>query len=145
MMLKRVFAPIVSVVCLAALSASCASVQFDPCSKEGIEHRVKDTLKDFAIANRGDLREVRNVAQYLDGETITGKMRIVFAIDAVKDLVQNFQDDVVPDVQAIARECNAPEDIKDLFIEFLEDEGVDGKVLVWVETLSVIFETDEIL
>ena len=56
-------------------------------------------------------------------------------------MVDRFEDDVVPEVQAIALQCQANQPLQDVFIDFLRDEGVKKDVLEWVEAFNFVFET----
>lgn len=125
------------------LVTGCASVELDPCSKAGIEQRIDASLKSFSRENRGDINDIKKAAQYLDGGTVTGAMKLYFAVDAVERLVENFRDDVVPDVQQITQQCGTSENVRELFFDFLRDEGVNKEVLTWAENLSSILEITE--
>lgn len=125
---------------LAAVAASCASVPVDPCSRAGIEKRMTSSLKSFAVRNRADIRTLQKATQYLGGESVSGKMQIVFAVDALSRLVEAFGDDVVPEITAISDQCGSTDDVKAVFLDFLKDEGVGDKVLQWVEGLSIDLE-----
>ena len=138
--------PLTRTLCLIGLSASligCASLDVDPCSREGIERRVKDSFAEFARDNRGDLNEMRQASRFFGGETTFGAMRIANAAKALERLVDDFQDDVVPELRAIENQCGQAEPMRELFIEFLEDEGIDDRVLDWVDSFSILLIKDE--
>lgn len=131
--------PVLGVAAL-LLVTGCASVELDPCSRAGIEQRVNASLKSFSRENRGDINDIKKAAQYLDGETVAGAMKLYFAVNAMERLVESFSDDVVPEVQQITQQCGTSENVRELFFDFLRDEGVNKEVLSWAENLSSILE-----
>eukprot|EP00919_Chromeraceae_sp_WS-2016_P053691 GHVR01127479.1.p1 GENE.GHVR01127479.1~~GHVR01127479.1.p1 ORF type:complete len:145 (-),score=24.66 GHVR01127479.1:337-771(-) len=142
--MKAIFSVASSVVLMGAFTvSSCASMNADPCSRAGIEARMKPSLKDFARSNRADLNEVKKAASYLEGETTFGAMRLAFAVTSLKRMADDFEETVVPDITEITQQCGADAPLKGVFIDFLKDEGVNSKVIKWVEAFNFTFETDE--
>lgn len=142
--MKRLFPVISSFIVMGALSlSSCTSMDLDPCSRAGIEARMKSSLKRFAVNNRADLNEVKGAASYLDGETTFGAMRLAFAVTSLKRIANDFEASVVPDIMEISGQCGTNEPLKGVFIDFLKDEGVNSKVIRWVEAFNFSFETSE--
>ncbi len=139
----HIFAFCLTAGLLTAVSA-CTSVPVDPCSKAGVEQRLSKSLRSYASENRGDLKALKQVTQYLGGESVTGKMQIVFALDALSRLASNFQADVMPEIASISRQCGTTDNVKEVFLDFLRDEGVNGKVLKWVEGLDLSLDDSKI-
>lgn len=132
-------------LCVGAVSlpviSACASLDVDPCSRQGIEYRMNRILKDYARDNRGEINDLKQAASYLEGQSSFGAMRLAFAVQSLRRMVDRFQEDVVPDVQEIALECNVADPLQDVFIDFLRDEGVKNEVLEWVEAFKFVFDT----
>lgn len=122
--------------------AACTSLSADPCSKAGIEARIGSSLRQFARNNRSDLNEVKKAASYLDGESTFGAMKLAFAVSALKRVADEFEADIVPEINAITQQCESSEPLKDVFVDFLKDEGLNSKVIKWVEAFRFTFETD---
>lgn len=138
-LLKTSLTASVAAVSLILIQA-CASVNVDPCSSQGIQLRMTQSLNSFARQNRADINEIKDAASYLDGATTTGAMKIAFAARALTRVVESFRETVAPDVQEIASQCKVQEPIRDVFVEFLRDEGVNRKVIEWVEDFNLVFE-----
>lgn len=97
-------------------------------------------LKDYARDNRGEINDLKQAASYLEGQSSFGAMRLAFAVQSLRRMVDRFQDDVVPEVQEIALQCEVADPLQDVFIDFLRDEGVRNEVLEWVEAFKFAFE-----
>tara|TARA_Y100000052_G_scaffold27554_1_gene36241 strand:- start:24405 stop:24830 length:426 start_codon:yes stop_codon:yes gene_type:complete len=136
---KRSFSAALAAVSL-ILTSGCASISVDPCSAEGIQLRVSQSLNSFARQNRADLNEIKQAATYLDGATTTGTMKIAFAARALTRVVGSFREIVAPEIQEIAMQCEVQEPVRDVFVEFLRDEGVNRQVIEWVEDFNLVFE-----
>ena len=129
---------------LAALSgimiSGCTSINVDPCSREGIELRIDRTMKSFARSNRSEINDLKSAASWIDGQSTYGAMKLAFAVRSLRELVDDFQSDVVPELETIALECRTEEHLEDLFIDFLDDEGVKDEVLEWVKAFRFVFD-----
>ena len=68
-------------------------------------------------------------------------MKLAFAAQSLRRLLTSFEDDVVPEIQDIALQCDAAQPIMDIFVDFLRDEGVNRRVLQWVENFSTSFDS----
>lgn len=121
--------------------SGCASLDVDPCSREGIDLRMSRVLSVYARDNRGEINDLKQAASWMDGQTTFGAMKLAFAVQSLRKMVDRFEDDVVPEVQAIALQCQANQPLQDVFIDFLRDEGVKKDVLEWVEAFNFVFET----
>ncbi len=121
--------------------SACTSVPVDPCSRAGIEYRLNQSLKAFASDNRADINDIRKASEFIGGKTAYGAMELAFAVNSLKRLVDSFREDVVPEIQSISGQCGTTENIQDVFMEFLRDEGVDREVLDWVNAMSSLLET----
>ncbi len=119
--------------------AGCATT-VDPCSTAGIDRRVSSALSDFARANRADLNEVKRAVAYFDGETVLGTMRIAQAVSALRRVASGFDEDVVPELQAISQQCGTAGNMREIFVDFLRDEGFNSRVLEWVDDFRFDFE-----
>lgn len=131
---------LLSLASLALVSACSTVPQFDPCSPEGVAYRLETTLKAFASDNRGDIRDVRNAASYIDGETTFAKMRLAFALNALRRLAESFEEDVVPQLEGIRQECGTDARTAQLFLDTLRNEGIRGRTLEWAEQITAVFE-----
>ena len=126
-----------------SLTASVAAVSLiliQACASVNVQLRMTQSLNSFARQNRADINEIKDAASYLDGATTTGAMKIAFAARALTRVVESFRETVAPDVQEIASQCKVQEPIRDVFVEFLRDEGVNRKVIEWVEDFNLVFE-----
>ena len=119
----------------------CASVNVDPCSRAGIQNRLAPELAQFARENRSDINEIKKAAAFIGGETRTGGMQIAFAARSLRNIADNFETDIVPELVDISLQCDADKHMKEVFIDYLRDEGVSGKVLDWVDDFTFDFES----
>lgn len=137
---RILYRPALAAVCLMAGLSACTSVDVDPCSRPAIEARIDQVVNVYARENRRDISDIKRAAQYLRGDTANGAMQLVFAVSALERLVDNFQADVVPEVQSISQQCGTTENVRELFFDFLKDEGVNREVLKWAENLAPALE-----
>ena len=122
-----------AVLAASVFLSGCSTTGYDPCSKAGIQARVESSLKSYAIKNRNDIRRLKQVSQYLGGDSVHGNMQIVFGLEALTRMVSSFEDDVMPELSAISKQCGSSNDVRDVFLDFLKDQGVSQKVLKWIE------------
>lgn len=123
---------------------ACTSIPVDPCSKAGVEYRLSKTLSAFARSNRSDISDVRQASQFIGGETTFGAMKLAFAVTTVKRLVENFSADVVPEIEDIALQCGTTQNIQEVFLDLLRDEGVSPKMIDRIAAVAVLLEQTDI-
>ena len=68
-------------------------------------------------------------------------MQIAFAARSLRNIADNFETDIVPELVDISLQCDADQHMKEVFIDYLRDEGVSGKVLDWVDDFTFDFES----
>ena len=123
----------------AIVLAGCASVEPAPCSSEWVEARLEAKLRPFAIKNARNIQQLRQAASYIDGQTVTGAMRIAQAVNTLQNMAEDFGDEVMPEFREVSRQCGGDREAVTVFTEFLRDEGVDREVLAWVDALADVF------
>lgn len=131
---------VASIAALSLVAASCSSVSVDPCSRAGVDARMEDSLSDYARSVRGDINDIRQAGRFMGGETTFGAMRIAKAVSALENMIDRFNSDVVPDIQAIQDECGAVVVTRDVFFEFLDDAGVNRNVRDWADRMASMIE-----
>lgn len=122
--------------------AGCASMEPEPCTRAWVDWKTEQIVKSFALSNTGEIREIRRAAQYLDGESRTGAFAIARATLTLGNLAEEFVEDVVPEVTSAIDQCGTTVGMATLFTDMLRDEGVDQRVLVWVESLSILLSPE---
>ena len=139
-MSSSVFRFLFSVPLAALAVASCATTS-DPCSQSAVERRISYSLSDFARSNRADLNEVRQAVGYFEGQTVWGTMRIAQAVNAMRRVADGFEEEVVPDLVEISDQCGGVAPFREVFVDFLKDEGFNDQVVGWVEDFRFEFES----
>ena len=131
-----------SAICaLTLITVGGCATTVDPCSVDGVERRVSGVLDQFAREYRADLNEVKRAVSYFDGETVFGTMRITQAVGALRRVASGFEDDIVPELSAISQQCGTVGNMREVFVDFLRDEGFNNRVLEWVDDFNFEFET----
>ena len=73
-------------------------------------------------------------------QTVLGTMRIAQAVSALRRVASGFDEDVVPELQAISQQCGTAGNMREIFVDFLRDEGFNSRVLEWVDDFRFDFE-----
>ena len=123
----------------AALLAACQTTP-EPCTAEWVEWKTEKVLTRFAVNNYSEVKRLRDFSQTLEEDNIGPliALQIPAMIDDFKDLASNFEDAVLPELNAAAALCGGAQELAPAFVAFLRDEGVGEDVLEWVELLTVI-------
>lgn len=122
-----------------AVLGACATTP-EPCTPEWVEWKTEKVLTRFAIANRSEVRRLRDFSETLQNDDIgpLTALQIPGMIDDFKDLAHGFEDRVLPELSAAADQCGSVQALAPAFTTFLRKEGVGEDVLEWVELLTVI-------
>jgi len=123
---------------LAMLSA-CATTP-EPCTSEWVEWKSEKVLKRFALSNYSEVKRLRDFSQTLRADDIgpLTALQIPGMINDFKELASDFEDDVLPELNAAVEQCGSVQALAPALTDFLRDEGVGEDVLEWVELLTVI-------
>lgn len=140
-MKKRLSVQLAALGVLASMFVAGCATTVDPCSTAGIERRVSASLSGFSRAYRADLNEVKRAVAYFDGETVLGTMRIAQAINSLRRVATGFEEDIVPELQSISQQCGTVGNLREIFVDFLRDEGFNNRVLEWVDDFQFAFES----
>ncbi len=126
-----------SIFVAAGLALGACATQPEPCTAEWVEWKTDKIMRNFGLANYSSINKLKDFSEDLRGEPgpLT-MMRLPGMIEEFQELALDFQQDAWPALEEAASQCGTPEKLVPAFITFLEDEGVDGKVLEWVELLS---------
>jgi hypothetical protein len=125
-------------VALLGFTTACATIEPEPCTSAWVEWKTKQVVRPFVVSNRGDLRDLKDAAQYLDGESRFGALKIARAVQALQSLSESFVDDVVPEIELAAEQCGRSPELMTVFIDMLEDEGVSDRVIDWARALTIL-------
>lgn len=122
-----------------ALMAACQTSP-EPCTAEWVEWKTEKVLTRFAVNNYSEVKRLRDFSQTLEEDNIGPliALQIPAMIDDFKDLASNFEDSVMPELNAAAELCGGAQELAPAFVAFLRDEGVGEDVLEWVEVITVI-------
>ncbi|MEP1143159.1 MAG: hypothetical protein ABJH52_05530 [Henriciella sp.] len=122
-----------------ALLGACATTP-EPCTPEWVEWKSEKVLKRFAIANRSEVNRLRNFSETLQADDIgpLTALQIPGMINDFKELAGEFEDNVLPELNAAVDQCGGVQQLAPALTTFLKDEGVGEDVLEWVELLTVI-------
>lgn len=133
--------PVIAALTLIAATA-CTTVP-DPCTPEWVEYKTEKVLKNFALANYGEVRRLKNFADTLED----GKMgpltalKIPGMIEDFKELAISFERKALPEINAAVELCGDPQTLIPAFTGFLRKEGVGEDVLEWVEVLGTLVQS----
>ena len=122
---------------LVALSA-CASMEPEPCSTEWVEWKTDRVLGSFARQNRGIVNDLRNFSTELKDPGPLTLFLMASRLDEFRALAEDFQQDVMPELQSAVEQCGTPEKFIPAFTGFLRDEGIDEEMLKWIDTLGTL-------
>jgi len=123
-----------------ALVSACAT-QPDPCTPEWVQWKSEKVLKSFAFQNRGFIKDLRNIEGQLKNPGPLMALRVIGLADDVADVVEDFQEDVMPELRSAYAECGSVEKLMPTFTKFLRQEGISEDTLKWVEGLGALVET----
>lgn len=122
-----------------ALLGACATTP-EPCTPEWVEWKSEKVLKRFAFANRSEVNRLRNFSETLQADDIgpLTALQIPGMINDFKELAGEFENSVLPELNAAVDQCGSVQQLAPALTTFLRDEGVGEDVLEWVELLTVI-------
>lgn len=123
---------------LASLAACATTPPPEPCTAAWVEYQTDKVLKPFAREHRGLIKDLQSLEGKLDKPGPFTMIRLASLADDLRDVAEDFETDVVPELQAAADTCGTDARIVTAFTDMLRDEGVDGQALAWVEGLGVI-------
>ena len=123
-----------------ALIPACAT-QPEPCTPEWVQWKSDKFLNAFAVEHRGLIKDLRNIEGQFDNPGPLMAIRLIGLADDVADVIEDFQEDVMPELQAAYAECGSVEKLMPTFTKFLRQEGVSEETLKWVEGLGAMVET----
>ena len=120
---------------LAALAA-CASLEPEPCSAEWVRWKTDQTLQPFAREHRGMIDALRDFSTGLEEPGPLTIMRIAARMEDFRRLAEDFQSDVMPELEAAVRQCGTSAEFVPAFADFLREEGVEEEMVGWIELIG---------
>ncbi len=136
---KSLYVIPLTVLSLGGPLSACATAP-DPvevCSTEWIEPRATQAL----LAFKGDVDSAiptlkKAAGSYMDSQQI-GPFQMLMVGAAMKKLVSSFQNSQgIKDLKTLASTCDDPQLIKKAMTEFLQQEGVDDKMIALMENFQ---------
>jgi hypothetical protein len=116
---------------LTASLGACATAP-KPCTTEWIDYRTEKVLRNFAIANRGLVSDLRNLKR-ADGDIDPVQALLLASkADDLRKFARNFERIVLPELQSAYDQCGKDAEFVPAFTEFLRREGVSDEALEWV-------------
>ena len=128
------------VAAVAALSISACATQPDPCTPEWVEWKSEKVLKSFALEHRGFLRDLQKMKGQFDSPGLLAVARIARIADEASEVIEDFREDVVPELEQAYKLCGSAEKLMPTFTKFLRDEGIDDETIKWIEGLAAFVE-----
>ncbi|MEL6569041.1 MAG: hypothetical protein AAFQ22_11520 [Pseudomonadota bacterium] len=124
----------------ALATATCASLEPEPCTPEWVDYQTQQIIRPFAREYRSEIRALRDLSGQLENPSMLTTLRLVGQADTIADMFEDFQERSVPRIQAAVAQCDAPGEASDLLVAMLEREGVEPDVINWIAALGVLVE-----
>jgi len=124
---------------MCSMAAACAT-QPEPCTPEWVEWKTDRILDQFADAHRGTVRDLREVSGKIENPSVLTAIRIASLAADSKDLVRDFNEIVIPELNDAIAQCGRPQEFVPAFTGFLRREGVGEDVIDWIEAFGVFLE-----
>lgn len=124
----------------AILAVSACATQPEPCTAEWVQWKSEKVLRSFAIQHRGFLRDLQKMEGQFDSPSLLAVARIARIADDAGDVIEGFNEDVLPELQLAYEQCGSVEKLMPAFTKFLRQEGVDDKTIQWVEGLATFVQ-----
>ena len=125
-----------------ALSA-CASLEPEPCTVEWIEWKTDQVTEGFVREYRPELRQLAGFSRALEDPSPLVLLEMSNRLSDFQVLAEAFQVDVLPDLKNAVDQCGSPTGFLTAFGSILEDQGVSGTVLEWVEEAAILIDETE--
>lgn len=130
-----------TLLALSAVTGIAACVtQPEPCTPEWVEWKTDRIMDRFADEYRGTVRDLRDVSGKIENPSVLTALRIATLAGDAKDLVRDFNDIVMPELNDAITQCGEPREFVPAFTNFLREEGVGEDVIDWIEAFSVFMD-----
>ena len=118
--------------------AACATLEPEPCTAEWVEWKTDRVLGSFARDHRGLISDLRDFSKNLEDPGPLTLLRMASKVEDFQALAEDFQGNIMPELETAVAQCGTPEKFIPAFTGFLRNEGVEDDMLVWVETLGAL-------
>lgn len=119
---------------------ACASLEPEPCTPEWVDWQKERIFDPFVADYRAEIGALRDLRGDLENPGMMTAFRMAGLIEELPRMAEEFDEDVVPQLQAAVATCAQPAQASSLLVDMLRREGVEEDVLVWIETLGLLAE-----
>lgn len=124
----------------ALLAISACATQPEPCTGEWVEWKSEKVLRSFAVQHYGFIRDLKKLEDQFDSPGLLAVARIARIADDAGEVIEDFQEDVVPEIKLAYEQCGSAEKLLPTFTNFLRTEGVSDNAIKWIEGLAAFVE-----
>lgn len=117
---------------------ACAGLEPEPCTPEWVDWQKERIFDPFVAEYRSEIGALRDLRGDLDNPGMMTAVRMAGLVEQLPRMVEDFNEDIVPRLQAAVATCAEPARASSLLVDMLRREGVEDDVLVWIETLGLI-------
>lgn len=120
---------------------ACAGLEPEPCTPEWVDWQKNQIFDPFVADYRSEIGSLRNLEGNLENPGMLTALQLAGLIESLPRMAEDFNTDVVPRVQAAVATCAEPARASTLLAEMLRREGVEEDVLIWIETLGLLMDS----
>lgn len=118
----------------------CASLQPKPCTSDWVKWRTDAITSDFRQEFAPVIRDMAQFSRQLENPSPLVLLQVASRLQDFEAMARSFSGDVMPELRSAIDQCGTPTKFVSAFSGLLEEQGVDGKVLDWVESTAVLME-----
>lgn len=123
-------------------AAACASLTPEPCTTDWVKWRTDAITSDFRNEFRPEINDLARFSSQLENPSPFTLLQMASRLQDFETMARRFSSSVMPELQSAIEQCNTPTKFISAFSGLLEEEGVDGKVLDWVESTALLLEAN---
>jgi len=126
------------VACMAMFG--CASLTPEPCTSDWVKWRTAAITSDFRRDYGSEIKDLAKFSRQLNDPSPFVLLQMAGRLKDFETMARSFSDTVMPELRGAVDQCGTPTKFVSAFSGLLAEQGVDGKVLDWVESTAVLVE-----
>jgi len=128
----------VGVACM--VMSGCASLTPEPCTSDWVKWRTDAITSDFRRDYESEIKDLAKFSRQLEDPSPFVLLQMAGRLKDFETMARSFSDTVMPELRSAVDQCGTPTKFVSAFSGLLAEQGVDGKVLDWVESTAGLLE-----
>lgn len=120
--------------------SACASLEPEPCTTDWVEWQTAQITSDFRRTYGPELRDLAAFSRQMEDPSPLVLLQMTSRLSDFQTMAESFAETVMPPLQSAVDQCGTPTRFVSAFGGLLEQQGVDGTVLGWVEEAAELME-----